>query len=218
MGRTQLGFSKARRQSKPSAAARRLIDATKSLLESHSPGEITTAMMLEEARVARNTLYLHFEDHTALLEVALLEVFVGGVKDHLKLLTDSFRKSKTKVDFLKRVSEVISISQDRQRRDFRIARCRLIAHSDRNPRFSSLLKAEQSSINKSYTAFFAELQHKGWMGNNISAETAAVLIQALTLGRVIDDVSEQKIPQASWNNAFMKITKEVILGPSSSVQ
>jgi hypothetical protein len=55
------------------------------------------------------------------------------------------------------------------------------------------------------------------MGNNISPETAAVLIQALTLGRVIDDVSEEKIPQASWNNAFMKITKEVILGqPSSS--
>ena len=50
-------------------------------------------MMLEEAGVARNTLYLHFEDHTALLEVALLEVFVGGVKDHLKLLTDSFKKN-----------------------------------------------------------------------------------------------------------------------------
>jgi AcrR family transcriptional regulator len=215
MGKTQLGFSKARRQSKPSAAARRLIDATKSLLKSHSPGEITTAMMLEEAGVARNTLYLHFEDHTALLEVALLEVFVGGVKDHLKLLTDSSKKSRTKAEFLKRVIEVISITQDRQRRDFRIARCRLIAHSDRNPRFSSLLKAEQSSINKSYTAFFVDLQRKGWMGNNISPDTAAVLIQALTLGRVIDDVSEEKISQTAWNNAFMKITKEVILGQSS---
>ncbi len=215
MGKTQLGFSKARRQSKPSAAARRLIDATKSLLKSHSPGEITTAMMLEEAGVARNTLYLHFENHTALLEVALLEVFVGGVKEHLELLTDSFKKSRTKADFLKRVIEVISISQDRQRRDFRIARCRLIAHSERNPRFASLLKAEQSSINKSYTAFFVDLQRKGWMGNNVSPDTAAVLIQALTLGRVIDDVSEEKISQTAWNNAFMKITKEVILGPSS---
>jgi len=216
MGKTQLGFAKARRQSKPSAAARRLIDATKSLLETHAPGEITTTMMLEEAGVARNTLYLHFEDHTALLEVALLEVFVGGVKDHLKLLTDSFRKSRTKPDFLKRVSEVISISQDRQRRDFRIAHCRLIAHSDKNPRFSSLLKAEQSRINESYTAFFVELQRKGWMGNNISPETSAVLIQALTLGRVIDDVSEERISQTAWNNASMKITKEVILGQSSS--
>ena len=216
MGKTQLGFAKARRQSKPSAAARRLIDATKSLLETRAPGEITTTMMLEEAGVARNTLYLHFEDQTALLEVALLEVFVGGVKDHLKLLIDSFRKSRTKPDFLKRVSEVISISQDRQRRDFRIARCRLIAHSDKNPRFSSPLKAEQSRINESYTAFFVELQRKGWMGNNVSPETAAVLVQALTLGRVIDDVSEERISQTAWNNAFMKITKEIILGQSSS--
>ena len=70
---------------------------------------------------------------------------------------------------------------------------------------------EQSSINKGYTAFFVELQRKGWMGNNISPNTAAVLIQALTLGRVIDDVSEEKISQASWNDAFMKITREVIL-------
>jgi hypothetical protein len=114
------------------------------------------------------------------------------------------------------VSEVISISQDRQRRDFRIARCRLIAHSDKNPRFSSLLKAEQSRINESYTAFFVELQRKGWMGNNVSPETAAVLVQALTLGRVIDDVSEERISQTAWNNAFMKITKEIILGQSSS--
>ena len=52
------------------------------------------------------------------------------------------------------------------------------------------------------------------MGNNVSPDTAAVLIQALTLGRVIDDVSEEKISQAAWNNAFMKITKEVILGQS----
>lgn len=211
MGRTHLELSKSRRRSKPSAAARRLIDAAKSLLESLTPGEITTRMLLDKADVARNTLYLHFEDHTALLEIALLEIFTEGVKEHMTLLADSLNKSTSKNDFIRRVGHVIEISQDRKRRSFRITRCRLIAHSDKNPRFASLLANEQARINKTCTAFFIELRRRGWMGRSITPESAAIIVQALTLGRVIDDVAADRLPQASWNEAFMMIVKEVIL-------
>ena len=154
MQRLHLGLTKGRTRSKPSAAARRLIEATKHLLESLSPREITTAMVLEEAGVARNTLYLHFEDHTELLEVALLELFVSGVRNHLELLQDSLKKSRSKNDFVKRIANVVELTQSQQRRDFRINRCRLIAHSERNPRFSSTLGDAQVQINEGFKTFF----------------------------------------------------------------
>lgn len=212
MAKTHLGLAKTHRRSKPSAAARRLIEAAKSLLDTRTPSEITTKMLLDEASVARNTLYLHFEDHTALLEIALLEIFTGGVKEHLALLTESLSKATGKNDFMRRIGQVIEISQDRKRRSFRITRCRLIAHSDKNPRFSALLANEQARINKSYMTFFIEIRRRGWMGNNITPDVAAVVVQALTLGRVIDDVAADRLPQAAWNDAFMTIIKEVILG------
>ena len=216
MQRLHLGLTKGRTRRKPSAAARRLIEATKHLLESLSPREITTAMVLEEAGVARNTLYLHFEDHTALLEVALLELFVSGVRNHLELLQDSLKKSRSKNDFVKRIANVVELTQSQQRRDFRINRCRLIAHSERNPRFSSTLGDAQVRINEGFKTFFIALRRKGWMGKNIAPETAAVLVQALTLGRAIDDFSSARLSEKAWNEAFMMIITDVILGDPST--
>jgi AcrR family transcriptional regulator len=215
MKANHLRFLKTCRTSKPSAAARSLIEAAKTLLESHPPGEITTTMVLDEAGVARGTLYLHFQNHTALLEVALLELFVGGVRSHLELLKESLENSQSKNDFIKRVTDVIELSQSPQRRTFRIDRCRLIAHCDRNPRFSSLLGDEQARINEGFTSFFIALRKKGWMGKKLAPETASVLIQALTLGRAVDDVSSVRLSEKAWNDAFMMIVKDVILGGSS---
>lgn len=205
----------ARQNIRPSAAARRLIDASKSLLESLSPDEITTTMVLKKASVARNTLYLNFEDHNALLEAALLEIFTEGVDEHLRLLVASLSKAGNKNDFVKRIGDVIEISQDMRRRDFRVTRCRLIAHTDKNPRFSVLLGKEQVRINNDFTAFFLQLQARGWMGSKLSPATAAVIIQALTLGRTVDDVSADRLSPASWNEAFMTIVKDVILSSTA---
>ena len=50
------------------------------------------------------------------------------------------------------------------------------------------------------------------MQPTFSPATAAVLVQALTLGRVVDDVAATKLTEDEWNNAFMAIIRNVILG------
>ena len=120
MAKTHLGLAKTHRRSKPSAAARRLIEAAKSLLDTRTPSEITTKMLLDEASVARNTLYLHFEDHTALLEIALLEIFTGGVKEHLALLTESLSKATSKAGNVQSLgSHRATFSSNRRRNTLR---------------------------------------------------------------------------------------------------
>ena len=54
------------------------------------------------------------------------------------------------------------------------------------------------------------------MGKNIAPETAAVLVQALTLGRAIDDFSSARFSEKAWNEAFMMIITDVILGDPST--
>jgi len=137
------------------------------------------------------------------------------VDEHLRLLVASLSKAGNKNDFVKRIGDVIEISQDMRRRDFRVTRCRLIAHTDKSPRFSVLLGKEQVRINNDFTAFFLQLQARGWMGSKLSPATAAVIIQALTLGRTVDDVSADRLSPASWNEAFMTIVKDVILSSAA---
>jgi len=212
MSRNVFSLAASRTVRNDSPAKQRLFDAVKTLLESHAPGEITTTMVLQEAGVARNTLYLHYESHAALLEAVLLSVFLDGVKSHLDMMNKALDEASSKDDFRRLAREIINNAQGRDRRDFRLSRCRLIAHADKSPRFQKILGDEQSLINERFAEFFTRLQQKGWMGKQMSAATAAVLVQAITLGRAIDDIAAKNLPPDDWNAAYMQIVDKVILG------
>jgi AcrR family transcriptional regulator len=211
MAKNSFGLSAARVGRKESPAKRRLLDAVQRLLEKYPPAEITTTMVLEEASVARNTLYLHFDNHAALIESALLSIFLDGVSAHADMFEQLLRRAKSKGDFLRHAAEIVRISQDQNRRAFRIARCRLVAHAEKNARFSKLLGIEQTKINERFAKLFLEMQSRGWLSPGITPSAAAILIQAITLGRVVDDVASKKLNEKDWNDAYLSIVRKVIL-------
>ena len=49
------------------------------------------------------------------------------------------------------------------------------------------------------------------MSRKVSPEAAALFVQAMTFGRVIDDVSSKKINKKSWDETFIFIMKKTIL-------
>jgi hypothetical protein len=104
----------------------------------------------------------------------------------------------------------VRISQAKDRWDFRLARCRLIAHSKESPRFGKLLAADQNKINDKFTELFVELRRKGWMKGNVQPAAAAVLVQALTLGRIVDDVATKKLREEDWNDLYLQIMRKVV--------
>lgn len=196
---------------KESPAKRRLLEAVARLLKEHHPGEISTSMVLDEAKVARNTLYLHFENLAALLEASLLSIFLDGVRRHVSMLESALPLSATQEDFLSHVVEIIKVSQSEDRRSFRIARCRLVAHAEKNARFSKVLATEQTLINERFIQVFTDLQKRGWLNSDITPEVAAVLVQAISLGRVVDDIASKQLDGLAWNRAYFSIVKRVVL-------
>jgi len=200
-----------RKPHRESPAKRRLLDAAIKLLGRFPSAEITTTMVLQEAEVARNTLYLHFENHAALIESALLATFLDGVRHNADMLEKSLKQSQNKTDFLRHAEKIIRVSQDQDRRAFRVARCRLVAHAEKNPRFAKILGIEQNLVNKRFTQLFAEMQARGWLNSGITPAAATILVQAITLGRVIDDVASKKVDEKAWRDAYMSVVKKVIL-------
>ena len=202
------GTRKPRRES---PAKRRVLDAAIKLLGKYPPAEITTTMVLQEAGVARNTLYLHFENQAALIESALLSIFLDGVRQNADMLENSLKQTRNKTDFLRHTEKIIRVSQDQDRRAFRIARCRLVAHAEKNPRFAKILGVEQNLVNERFTRLFSEMQARGWLNSGITPAAATILVQAITLGRVVDDVASKKVDEKAWRDAYMSVVKKVIL-------
>jgi hypothetical protein len=50
-----------------------------------------------------------------------------------------------------------------------------------------------------------EAKRRGWIRTDIDAMATAVFIQAYTLGRVVDDISTEKVDPQKWNDLINKI-------------
>ena len=55
------------------------------------------------------------------------------------------------------------------------------------------------------------MHSRGWLNQAITPAAAAILIQAVTLGRVVDDVASRKLNEEDWNDAYLSIVRKVIL-------
>ena len=190
------------------AVRERLISACGRLLKTHSPSEITTAMLLTEANVARGTLYHHFTSASALVELTMLEAFSKHVDANIVALRTLMDQSANQTIFADGLRQITKVSQSAARKETRFARARLIVYSERSTELRIMLAREQERLTKSIEDIVVTGQKKGWVKRSIKPRVVAVLIQAYTLGKIVDDVVETRTPEADWNSMI----DEVVIG------
>lgn len=201
----------ASRPVRQSAARDKLILAVSGLLENHHPSELTTSMILKAANVARNTLYLHFEDLANLLETVLLQIFSQSVEANIHLAKKLVENEHYKSDFIVKLKDLVHETQGSNRRAARFARCRLVAYSESNPRLATLFAAEQERLNLEFEKVFEIMHRKGWLRDHVDPRTAGILVQAMTLGKVIDDVSIKSMPDSQWGELFYAVVLNTLI-------
>ncbi len=185
-----------------------LISACDRLLRLHPPSKITSGMLLKEANVARGTLYHHFDSASALVEKTLLESFSAHVDLNITALRQLVDHSKNREEFAAGLRLVTRASQSSDRRATRFARTRLIAYSEISPALHKALAKEQERLTVAIEDIVTAAKKKGWVKKSIKPRPAAVMIQAYTLGKIVDDVAETKMPDEDWN----ALIDEVVLG------
>jgi hypothetical protein len=68
-----------------------------------------------------------------------------------------------------------------------------------NPKFKKALGQVQRSLTDLFTEQFTEVQNRGWFNKDFDPRAAAVLIQAYTLGKIVDDVVDNQMDAIAWN-------------------
>ncbi|MEY4472496.1 MAG: hypothetical protein RL671_800, partial [Pseudomonadota bacterium] len=76
----------------------------------------------------------------------------------------------------------------------------IIALAESNERLMQKLAVEQQRLTRALADLFAACQRKGWMRLDFDPAVASIFIQAYTLGRVIDDVSQDKVDPDHWDD------------------
>ncbi len=186
------------------------------LLDSLTLDEITSEKVLEISGISRGSLYHHFQDFAELLELAQVRRFSGYVNKSIEVLSALFSTVDTRDELIARLTEVSKSFQAPELSDSRIERLTAISKVMHNPRMATVLGNEQERLTETIADLYRDLQARGLGNPQLNPRTAAVMFQAYTLGRSVEDFTISHMDQENWLYAVSLILKNVFFPAGSA--
>jgi AcrR family transcriptional regulator len=189
----------------------KLIKTTANLLNTKLPNEIAVDEILEQSGISKGSLYHHFEDLSELLEAAQVQRYAAWVDRSIEVLVDMLAAAKTREELLIGLKKVTRLTQNPEYATTRYSRARAIASVEHSPRFQKALAAEQARLTDALIDLIEEARNKGLYARDFDARAGAVLVQAYTLGKMVDDFVDQPMDPEAWYSLIDKLVEKVFL-------
>ncbi len=188
-----------------------LISTTVGLLDTKLPDEIAVDEILEKSGISKGSLYHHFEDLGELLEVAQVERYAAWVDRSVSAIVAMLAKVKSREDLVQGLKMITRFTQDPAYSKTRFQRARAIAAAEHNPRFRARLAEEQTRLTEALIDLIEEARNKGLYAKDFDAHAGAVLVQAYTLGMIVDDFADKKMDPEEWYKLIDMVVEKVFL-------
>ena len=188
-----------------------LIATTVTLLDTKLPNEIAVDEILEASGISKGSLYHHFEDLGELLEIAQVERYAAWVDRSVDALVQMISTVKTREDLVHGLKVITRFTQDPKYSHTRFQRARAIASAEHNPRFKKRLAEEQMRLTEALIDLINEARNKGLYASDFDAHAGAVLVQAYTLGMIVDDFVENQMDPEAWYSLIDKVVDRIFL-------
>jgi AcrR family transcriptional regulator len=182
----------------PHPTKERLITITMSMMDGDRPDKVHIDEVLLQSGISKGSLYHHFEDFSELIEAALIRRFSILVDASIGLLEKVVHDSTDREEFMAGLRYVTRATQDPSLSANRFERARALGMAGSNLRFRSALAVEQDRLTGALEDLFRESQNRGWLSTKFNPHAGAVMIQAYTLGQVINDVSDNSYNNDDW--------------------
>jgi AcrR family transcriptional regulator len=193
----------------PHPTATLLLETAVELLDSVSIDELTISLVLEQSGVSYGSLYHHFSDISDLVEQAVVYRYSRRLKesvDAIRTLTDA----KDAKDFRVRAEALVEESIKPERSTNRLERIGLIGAMSGRPRLVALIASAQQLVTDQQAELISEFQQRGWMRTDLDPEALSGFIQAMLIGRVVDDVTERPVDPALWNAVALRAFRAIL--------
>ena len=188
----------------------KLLDTAVLMLNTMPVEAITTEALLERSGISRSSLYHHFSDFSDLLGAAEVVRFTHFVDISIDMLANSL-EANDRADLRERLKVVTRKTQNLRIQHIRSRRVQVLAEAYRSERFRQLLGAEQERLTDALTDIIRELQARNWVVQELDPRAVAILIQAYTIGRAVDDITPNHVDPDAWVALIDNIMDSVLL-------
>jgi AcrR family transcriptional regulator len=177
----------------------RLLLTAVEMLDEMNEKDVSAAEILRRTGIAKGSLYHFWPSIGELIEEAYLVRYSRFVEKSGGVIRELLEKCDTKEQFFEGLAHVTEITQDPARKANRYERARILGMAEKNERFRKALGEVQQGLTDLFTEQFREVQERGWFNKSFDPRAAAVLIQAYTLGKIVDDVVDNQMDPIIWN-------------------
>jgi AcrR family transcriptional regulator len=188
-----------------------LIECAADLLDKYRFDEITVEMVLDRSSISKGSLYHHFEDIYHLLEAAMIVRYARYVDTNITALQSLLSTAKTGEEFYLGLSQLTAITQGEGMKRARQERALTIGRAITSPRMSVLLQGEQQRLTDALAQLIKDAQGRNLCNAEIESHALAVLMQAWTLGKIVDDLSENPVDNDAYLALVNRVIKEVFV-------
>jgi AcrR family transcriptional regulator len=188
-----------------------LIECAADLLDKYRFDEITVEMILDRSGISKGSLYHHFEDIYHLLEAAMIVRYARYVDTNIAALQSLLSTAKTGQEFYLGLSQLSAITQGEGMKRARQERALTIGRAITSPRMSILLQGEQQRLTDALVQLIKNAQARKLCNAEIDSHSLAVLMQAWTLGKIVDDLSENPVDNDAYLALVNRVIKEVFV-------
>jgi len=189
---------------------RRILDQAVLVLDEDGFDRFNVQRVLDGAAVSRATLYRHFPDVDGLIEAALIHTYRQVVDLNLGIASDLVETSQDLASFrdavwtfLRNFSTIPA--------DVRVRRTHTIALAASRPTLARAIAAAQEDLTDGWDTAFRLAQQRGLLRADLDTRAAAVMLQAMALGRIVDDASATRIDNDRWARAFFEFVERTML-------
>jgi AcrR family transcriptional regulator len=186
-----------------------LIDLAVAQLEDRLPEEVTVDAIVTASGLTKGAVYHHFSDFSELIEIALVVRFARYVDASIAALSAVATSAGSREEVLAGMAVVTAETQRQDRKSIRFARAHVLTLASANQRLAEALDVEQLRLTDALTDLIAGAQQRGWFNGDFDPRAAAVLIQAYTLGRIVDDITTRPVDPVAWERLILRLIERV---------
>lgn len=194
----------------------KLIETVLELRKTQPYEDITVEQVLEVSGISRGSLYHHFADFFDLIEAAELVRFTKYVDVSIARISAVMNQAQNRAEVVEGVRQITRETQSAQMHQIRMDRISALARAQGNPRFQKALAAEQDRLTQALADLVSEAQARQFFDPSLNPHAVAVFIQAYTLGRAVDEISDAENGQESWNDLIDLVVEKVFMRPEES--
>ena len=188
----------------PKTTREALLDAAWEELETYGPSKFRIQRVASRAHLTPTAIYTHFTNREGLIAAATARRAEGSIEAWLKPAQDSMPDSPSHAEILLAFRQLLSGTQDPDRRQTRLDVLEEIAFARYSGGADREVSGSWSTMNKEFIGIAAALDELDLLADGITPVIFARFWFSLLFGQVICDLDDTfEVPPEQWVDALM---------------